>query len=488
MTFADFISLLKKNFKNNVSDEDLCHLLFNSIIFPADLKNKSGEPLCFEKGEISLILNQKKIIPTVLQDHVYDDCVSKSICDYFQKNVVKKIIPDTFDDIFYRLTIFLQNEDLSPQRKKKLLLKATQDSIAEFLVNIFQYLIKKENRLSDDSQNKEKSKASLKLLSISEDNELSTKYSLPIFRPRLEHTLPEIETEIKNLLNELNEFAEIQSSEDFQLSLLPPQATASLFNLNKKYFDIPYQNTVIPKTTEVKISEQEQTLIKVFAEKFDIQLHEVFFSLGDLRKNVLPTFHLNQTEQDFFGDEFWILKYKKITALLHFIQLFKKIEPIDLQFKYIYALRLALKNSGKFLEENIAIKLYFNSDAIFSVETFEPYFQKTLLNDFDAIFDIDRSANFFDYYAANEKIFIPQVPFPDFNRNLSEEWENIFPYCVHKDEDTTVIELDFKGISPDAVIAFPTVILLKRQISSIKFEIFSQSTHCCGYLKKLNFS
>jgi len=157
-------------------------------------------------------------------------------------------------------------------------------------------------------------------------------------------------------------------------------------------------------------------------------------------------------------------------------------ECVCLSYSNIRIFRLALKNFGKSFEENISVKLYFDSESIFSVENFETHFQKILLNDFDNIFNIERSANFFDYYSANEKIIVPTFNFPVCNRNLSEEWKNIFPYRVHKFSDTIVIELNFDEISPQAVIAFPTVLLLTKTVQKIKFEILSKSAYHSGYL------
>ena len=88
MKFPDYINILRKHFKKSISTEELCRILFDSIIIPANLTDSHGEILTIGKAEISRIMNSKKNIPVQLQDHVYDNEVLESMNTYFQDNIV----------------------------------------------------------------------------------------------------------------------------------------------------------------------------------------------------------------------------------------------------------------------------------------------------------------------------------------------------------------------------------------------------------------
>lgn len=66
MTFANYVNVLKKHFKQSISNNMLCGILFDAIILPLDLKKRNGEDFIVDKAEISRIMNGKKKIPTAL--------------------------------------------------------------------------------------------------------------------------------------------------------------------------------------------------------------------------------------------------------------------------------------------------------------------------------------------------------------------------------------------------------------------------------------
>jgi len=199
LVFADFISVLRKNFKEPVAKDSLCRLLFDSVITIAKLEKNTDEYLTVDSSDISKILNRQKNIPAEIQSHAFDENISADIKKYFQTNIVAELIPENFSDLCHQMLIFInEDKNISSTHKKKLHSMAETENIAEFLVDIFKYVIRQENKLSNSFS----SKVNLKILGISEDNKLSIKLPLSIFHPRLEYTLPELENKIKNLLNE----------------------------------------------------------------------------------------------------------------------------------------------------------------------------------------------------------------------------------------------------------------------------------------------
>lgn len=45
MKFPDYVSILKKHFKKSISVEELCRILLDTIIIPANLTDSHGNPL-----------------------------------------------------------------------------------------------------------------------------------------------------------------------------------------------------------------------------------------------------------------------------------------------------------------------------------------------------------------------------------------------------------------------------------------------------------
>ena len=226
LIFSEFISVLRKHFKEPISQDDLCKLIFDSVITTAKLGKNATEFSNIDKSDISKILNQKKNIPAEIQSHAFDKKISADMKEYFQTNIVAELIPEHFDDLYHQMLRFIdEDKNISDAHKKKLHSMADSENIAEFLIDIFKYVIRQENKSPDSLS----SKANLKVLGISEDNELSAKYPLSFFRPRFECTLPEVEIKIKNLLKEINEFTKVQSPEDFYSQPVPTKALEFLY-------------------------------------------------------------------------------------------------------------------------------------------------------------------------------------------------------------------------------------------------------------------
>ena len=94
--------------------------------------------------------------------------------------------------------------------------------------------------------------------------------------------------------------------------------------------------------------------------------------------------------------------------------------------------------------------------------------------------DVTVPANYFRYESSD---FTPEMlllrnslrGLPNSNRNLIEEWNELFPYFMTVDEGSDILEITFNEIMQHTAIAFPTVLLLKNPVTSIKYEIRSKS-------------
>ena len=133
MVFEEYMSILKKHFKQKISNEELCGILFDAIIIPADLKNRNGEILTLDKAEVSRIMNRKKNIPRALQEHVRDKKVLNGLENYFETNIVAELVPDTSDLIHQLLNVIKQDESISSTNKNKLRLSAERGFVSSVL-------------------------------------------------------------------------------------------------------------------------------------------------------------------------------------------------------------------------------------------------------------------------------------------------------------------------------------------------------------------
>ena len=72
MTFSDYVLILKKNFKVPIAQDNLCRIIFDSVITTAKLTKTDGNYLDFDTADISKILYRQKNIHTEIQSHAFD--------------------------------------------------------------------------------------------------------------------------------------------------------------------------------------------------------------------------------------------------------------------------------------------------------------------------------------------------------------------------------------------------------------------------------
>ena len=461
MTFSDYVLILKKNFKVPIAQDNLCRIIFDSVITTAKLTKTDGNYLDFDTADISKILNRQKNIPTEIQSHAFDEKIFQAIHDYFQQNIVAELIPDLFEDLCHQMMSLLEiDNDISSAHKKRLRLLAKPESITEFLVDIFKYVIRKDNKLPVSTT------SNLKILGIDDNNALTKTFILPRFRLKLEYTLPEYEIIIQKLFERIAEYSDFETSKNFS-----------------QIYNFPPYPDWIEKAKKITIPDSDKILVQEFAQKFNFKLPADFFELGDLKENTFP---LNLQNSKFIGDEIWQQKYEEISNLIDALKNYIKLKPIDSHFQNIFALRLALKNNSKQFEENILVKLFIDSDSLFSVQKLDVPLQQSLLTEFEDSFYIEGSDNFLSYYSKNKSHALPFISFLNSNCDLTAEWNKIFSYKVHQKSSTAVLEISFERMNPNSVIAFPNVILLKKIVRAIKFEIYSQSNFTSGQIKFKN--
>ena len=457
MTFADYVKVLKKHFKKKISNEDICGILFDAIILPLNLKNRNGEDFIIDKAEVSRIMNGKKKIPTALQEHVWDKPILDNIIEYFETNIVSELVPDKSDLCHQMMNLIESDKNISPAHKAALRLSATQKSISLFLAEGFIFTINQDINSTppkiEDSSNMSYTKPILKIYGITAGNELSETVEARRFHPRQELTLNEYKNRIRLLYEDIAKF---QIADDN--------------NFCQRYHRLIECMNL--SSVPVKINEQDIAMIKSFAEEIGFTLTENFFFVGNLRRD-FPRFNLEFTK--IYGDERGKIKYDKIKSLLKNIESYRKLKPIDNAFEHIFFIRIALRNIGQTFDENINVRLIIDKNSLFTSNCLEEYLLKDILDHFNDIFTIKRNKNYFEY--DNQKTYtsrLNRIPLFDSDRNLVEEWNELFPYFISTEDQFIILEIDFEKILQNTTISFPTVILLKKLIPCIKYEIRSK--------------
>ena len=459
MTFANYVNVLKKHFKQSISNNMLCGILFDAIILPLDLKKRNGEDFIVDKAEISRIMNGKKKIPTALQEHIWDKPVLDGLEKYFETNIVAELVPDTSDLCHQLINLIEQDENISPAHKATLHLSANPKSTALFLAEAFIYVVKPDS-ISETIKPSVKAvieKPILKICGIAATNELSDKVEAVRFHPKHEYTLAEYEVRIRQLYEEIANF---QVGEEYCSAV-------------EKFHQPIYQHfeRMTPWITPVEISEHDELIVKTFAKEIRFTLPKDFFDFGDLRKESAL---LSPDPPRFYGNERGKIKYKKIDSLLKSIESYRELKPIDSAFENTFCIRLALRNVGQTFDEDINVRLMIDKNSLLTSKYLDDYIIRDILDKFDDIFEIKRDKNYFEHDNITNISKLPRIPLLGKDRNLAEEWEELFPYFMSTEGELAVFELNFEKILHNTAISFPTVILLKKYVPLIKYEIRSK--------------
>lgn len=157
LVFATVLAELKTSWGDTIADPDLINLLYDSISEPVGLTNKNGEPITVTKGTASKIMNRQSggNPHRSIRSKSADDRVIASIEEYFKKNVVKRLLKGSEDDLIERLkTIINDDMGIAEIKKQELLANAQKNTLALFLASVYLYSLSRDNVSSGDSGSK----------------------------------------------------------------------------------------------------------------------------------------------------------------------------------------------------------------------------------------------------------------------------------------------------------------------------------------------
>ena len=472
--FPDYISILKKHFKKSISVEELCRILFDSIIIPANLTDSHGETLDIDKAEISRIMNHKKNISVQLQDHVYDDNVLAGMNTYFQDNIVSELVPDPSDLIHQMLQLIDADSDISSAHRASLHIQASPATFALFLADVFVYVVRKENKATSTTEivshptemtvptRQEENVPQITLCGITDDGEISDTVSIADFCVRDKYSVDEYEEKIGNYYEQISKLRCTREE--------PPsnQAIMNLWGLSGILQNMmPYED----------ISEPDKSLIRGYAAKKGIRISDDFFSLGNLRR--MNTLSLTETE--YLGTENEKKKYELLKTLPDYIKRYQNLKCVARALSDVLCIRLAISNTGTSVAEDVRIRLKIDASTYFDADDMAGIGNDALrliFDDYscDDIFGIDRTANYLDYDSslinvAAHRYIRPNIPLYFEKRDFAEEWSNYLPYFIEKKGNDILLDLQMDEVMHHTVVAFPTVLLFKEYTPSIEYVL-----------------
>lgn len=152
LVFAAVLTELKTSWGDTIADPDLINLLYDAVAEPVGLTNKNGDPITVTKGTASKIMNRQAggNPNRSIRSKSADDRVVRSIEEYFKKNVAKRLLKGSEDDLIERLKAIIEEDTgIADTKKQELLTNAQKNTLALFLASVYLYSLSRDNVVTD---------------------------------------------------------------------------------------------------------------------------------------------------------------------------------------------------------------------------------------------------------------------------------------------------------------------------------------------------
>lgn len=471
MLFGDYLKLIKNSFSDTITDEELCRLLFDSIVYPLNLIGKTGDLLDYDKNKVNDFISGRRNIPAQIKGNIYNKKVTKGLPEYFGTNIVPELVPDKTNLIQGMLSLFDSNESLSASERNSLQLLSSQTTIAAFLAQGFCFAIQYNDHKNTPSDLKENKLSSLQsplyLAGIHQGETLPGYFYIDGFSSTGIADSSELLQRIDSLFHKISEVHPEKK----------PKDPTNLFQLINK--------------EPVVISDERQSVLAQIAASMEIELPEDFFDLGDLSRNPLKSTQILVGGTDLEGSSEAFEKYRLYNELETAISDYCEWVPIEKTFDGIHCIQLTICNAGNKPDQNIAVTLKFPANSIMvptDIANFDNEVLGNLLSDYHALdlFSIPSTISYLDYVSSKKKSSLVS---PTASRLLSSpyrktamdrheivgELQSIFDdYQVFTSSDSIIIKTEFDEIMHHTTVAFPTVFLLNHDIETIEYSIRSR--------------
>lgn len=235
----------------------------------------------------------------------------------------------------------------------------------------------------------------------------------------------------------------------------------------------------------VVINEQAIQIIRLCAERLDIDISTDFFNLGNLSEDVITS---SFGDRSFSGSLAEKEKYNKILELEKSIYNFLGRVALEDTFHGFKCINLAVLNCGKNYDEDIDIELFIEKE--FFVHPYDlptpPESAIAFINEnssLEEVFGISGTINYLNYSSSETSKpapkFVPNLPiFPYSTRDDVEDYKedlnDVFAYKFFDKVNTTTIKLHLDYIKHNTAVAFPTVLFLSDGVTTIDYKISSK--------------
>ena len=151
-------------------------------------------------------------------------------------------------------------------------------------------------------------------------------------------------------------------------------------------------------------------------------------------------------------------------------------------------IRLAVQNCGKAVDEDVEISLTIPKDALLTTEEFpdlEDDSVEYLVTscDMEELFGIVGTAEYEDFSASQKSAPSYHTPrpyglpgfHPNYRKDYVEELNDVFHYARYDNGANYTLKLKVDYIKHHTSVAFPTILLLKGEVSEIPYRITSKN-------------
>lgn len=236
----------------------------------------------------------------------------------------------------------------------------------------------------------------------------------------------------------------------------------------------------------VTIPDNLQKTIKAVAQSLNVTLVDDFFYLGDLQENMAKGFSPYGSHLELVGDSDAQDKYYAINKLHKELLELLDWAPFEVSFDKLFCIRLALTNEGLTFDEDINITLCFPNNAVIlqkslpqlPIETTRYILDNFSLND---LFGIPPAIDYDEYTEkGHSQFFAPTSSsiFPYATRNYRKEFQTrigeVFHFSCFEEKDASYIKHHFDYLKHNNAMAFPSIIFVDEQLSSIEYSITSK--------------
>ena len=379
MLFSDFIKILQNHYKNSIGDHELCSLLFDFVIEPAELYTSNGNLIYINKGVVSKLLNGTAKIPRQIRDHIYDGVVIDSLVSKFDDSVVPELNPD-IEDLCFQIMSLIERDSISDVKKSDFRMLANEKTIAAFLAKAFIYVVV--NNVTpgvDISPDDDLEEENLVLKGII-DNQTSDQV---VFRDFYSVT----GLSRDNILKKIADKYDLVNS----MHLKRKPVINSQFKLNVKVFP------------SYEMGKDEKEMIEKCAENLSIILSDDFFDFGDLSLNPVAGFSKDfGVTSSYVGTDEEKAKAQAVDDIFDMIQEYLNIAPFIIAYEDKHFLPLAVINNGATFDEDVRIKLRIDKDSLYSAEDIanEQYGVAEFITeeiDYSDLFGIKKGINYLNY-------------------------------------------------------------------------------------------